>query len=211
MHYTGMKFTFRNSSQAVEPSQKVGFDEPDDTKELKHLSEPVLAEVARDAETMIASQYRSHLASEQRGFAILGIGLTTSTVLAGAYLTINRTEINGLLFANSAFWLAAGQSISATLAIWSVWPRQFHIPGNEPKNWLPEHWPSGVRRTLKQTRLEQSKILKNRIADNRGTAKLKARLQQASIAIGFFSVLLSGVFTLYGVNCIISAEYLFLR
>jgi hypothetical protein len=195
-----MKFPFYNSTQQADVPK------PDVTLELRQLSELVLTEIVREAETMIASQYQSHLASEQRGLAILGIGLTTSIVLTGAYLTIDRTVSNGILLANASFWLVAGLSISASLALCSVWPRTFHIPGNEPKNWLPEYWPSGVKRTLKQTRLEQCKVVQGQISDNRRTANLKASLQRFSILVGCISVLLCGAYTICAVDFTIAAK-----
>jgi hypothetical protein len=195
-----MKFPFCNSTQQSDAPK------PDVTLELRQLSEQVLTEIVREAETMIASQYQSHLASEQRGLAIFGIGLTTSSVLTGAYLTIDRTVSNGILLANSSFWLAVGLSISASLALCSVWPRTFNIPGNEPKNWLPEHWPAGVKRTLKQTRLEQCKVVQDRISDNRKTANRKARLQRFSILVGGISVLLCGAYTICAVDFTIAAK-----
>jgi hypothetical protein len=183
VHSAIMKLSLFNSTKVVDVSC------------LSQLSEPVLAKIVAEGEAMVAAQFQSHLSSEQRGLSVLGICLTAATALVGAYLTVDRIKLNGDLLASSSLWLAISLMISAAFSLGSVWPRKVHIPGNEPKNWLPQHWPAGVKRTLKQTRVEQCKVLQTQISENRQSAQLKARLQRTSIICGFLAVLVGGAYT----------------
>jgi hypothetical protein len=174
--------------------------ESDEIYSLKHLSEPVLTEVVREAETMIASQYKSHVASEQRGLAIFGFCLTTATALSGAYVAVDKTKINGELLSNVSLIQAVFLIFAGIFSGISIWPRKIDIPGNEPKNWAPKHWPSGVRRDMKQTRLEQCKVLQKQISENRKVGRLKAQLQRTSIIIAFISVIFCVGYIVYKIE-----------
>lgn len=145
-----------------------------------------------EAQTMLASQYQSHLASEQRGFTLTGLTLAAASAAIATLVTNSKFENLSTFESKVILWFTVGLFLAASLSIASIWPQRISIPGNEPQNWLPEHWPEG-RRTLKSAKLEQAKILQSQIHGNRKVAMRKAILQRASITCAFAVSLISAI------------------
>ena len=163
------------------------------TESLKELKEDVLREIIREAEVMMQAQVVTHLASDQRGFTFGGLALTAGTGALGGAIALMKAQQPDANVALVAGFAAIGLILSGSIAIASALPRQICLPGNEPKNWKPEHWPPGAPRSTKQVRLEQAKVLQSQISSNRLTAKFKARMQLISFVISYLTCAICGI------------------
>ena len=157
------------------------------TEQLQLLREEVLDEVIREAEVMIQAQFQSHLATDQRAFTFGGLTLTAATAALGAAIALSRADPPAMDLAGIAGIFSAGLAFAGGLAVLTALPRSICLPGNEPKNWKPEHWPTNATRDRKQARLEQAKVLQSQIGKNRRTAKRKAFGQLTRFAIAYLT------------------------
>ncbi len=162
-----------------------------DVNGLYELSEKVLALILEDAHMMIAAQLESHLSTNQRGFAIASIALAGATAVSGTYFALDQAEIP--VHQAPMVTLTIGFLISALLAVISVRPTAFCLPGNEPKNWLPSTWEDGVSRNTKRAVFEKLKILQSQIQQNKTLAVRRALLQTISFACAAVTVIVFGV------------------
>jgi len=171
---------------------------PVDVKQLQHLPEEVLSEIVKESNEKLSAQFTSHMATEQRGFALAGLALAAATTSISSYLSMtkDKTALDNLVCAYLVF--SVGMIASALCSLFSVRPKKFHIPGSEPKNWLLETWPANTKKNLKTTRLEQLKITQSRISSNEETARRKAFLQISSLAVAFLTVACSGYLVFLG-------------
>ena len=91
--------------------------------------------------------------------------------------TERPNEVLGLI----AFVFVLAILSFATLALWTVVPRKFRIPGNQPSNWHKENWrwqDKGFN--LKSARVEQAACLEEQIVANREHLDSAGRLMRIS-------------------------------
>jgi hypothetical protein len=171
---------------------------PTDVKQLQYLPEEVLTEIVLESKEKLSAQFTSHLATEQRGFTLGGLALAAVTTSISGYLSIDEEQSQNVSLVCAYLVFSIGMGVSALLSLISVRPKRFHIPGSEPKDWFLSTWPSGRKRDLKTTRLEQLKITQGRIEKNERVAASKAWLQISSLAVAGITVAVSGHLVFFG-------------
>lgn len=168
--------------------------ESDDLSSLYSLSEDLIREAVREGELKVASQFQSHLATEQRGYTIAGLTLTLATGAMAAYSASRQKDAPFHDIGPLAITLTVGLLFSTVISILSVWPTQFHQPGNHPKNWLPRNWNAPHKKSkAKWAMVEQANALQIQISDNALTARIRAHRQRLSILVVFITVTITGL------------------
>lgn len=164
-----------------------------DFEALRSFDREVLDEIVREAEMRLQAQFAAAAASDQRGMAWAGFMIASATAALAAAASLAIAGDHKILaittLAFSALILAA-----TFLAAKSVRPGKFCFPGNEPENWLPQHWHGHGTITLdmKQARLEQAHALQGQIRDNVEWADKAGKLLEYSMDVAMGAVLLAG-------------------
>ncbi len=163
---------------------------------LEKLDEAVLAEVVREGELLVASQFQSSFAADQRALTLAGIALTVATALLGLLIAerLPTTIIAEAPLRLIALLVALALIGGAMAAVHAALPARFFFPGNEPRNWLPEHWSESQRRRydLPTARIEQAEALQHVIDANRAIAARQALWIRRSV-LWCFGALISGL------------------
>lgn len=156
----------------------------DDDKQydgLRDLDVSILDEIVREGSARLEAQLQIAIAADQRALTLAGFQITAATgAVAGGAALMTSDEPRQLL-ALIAFLFSLAVLISAGIALWTVLPRKFRIPGNCPLNWLKNHWrwhDKGF--DLKAARVEQAACLAEQIADNRKLLDWTAQLMRIS-------------------------------
>lgn len=163
---------------------------------LEKLDEPVLAEVVREGEMLVASQFQASFAADQRALALAGIALTVATALLGLLIAEKLPEAlipEGAL-RTIALLVALALIGGAMAAVHAALPSRFFFPGNEPRNWLPQLWGGQPRKRfdLAAARIEQAEALQHVIDANRAIATRQARWIRRAV-LWCFGALASGL------------------
>jgi hypothetical protein len=162
---------------------------------LRQLDSKVLAEVIREGEARIVAQFTAATAADQRALTWAGFVITITTATAGGSVTLVLSgkflplAVIGALF-------SALLSISAFLAVRTVRPKKFALPGNLPENWLPEEWEPDCPIDMKQARIEQARCLNNQIDDNARWAAETAKQLSESMGLALVAVILASAYSL---------------
>ena len=167
---------------------------PINVGDLYLLPDKLLDEAIREGELKVSAQFQSRLATEQRGYTILGLTLTMTAAAMAAYTSSRQPNGLDAKLAQISFTFAAGLFISTMCSTWSIWPERFYQPGNEPKNWLPQKWhvPEG-KCQLKWAKVEQANALQIQIKGNALDARIRAGRQRASIAIAILTAITAAI------------------
>lgn len=173
--------------------------------DLAKLDEPVLAEVVREGELLLASQFQSSFAADQRALALAGIALTVATGLIGLLLAEKLPTGSASDPALRAIALVVALALigGAMAAIHAALPARFFFPGNEPRNWLPGLWSARERPRfdLPTARLEQAEVLQGMIDANKAIAAAQAKWIRRSV-LWCFGSLVAGLLAAAGIYAI---------
>jgi hypothetical protein len=84
--------------------------------------------------------------------------------------------------------------VAAWSALSTVQPGMFFLPGNNPANWLPEHWKcvGTDRKKMQRARYEQAEQISRHIAENAENAKLRAMKMTRSFEWAKRTIWISG-------------------
>jgi hypothetical protein len=169
--------------------------------DLAKLDEPVLAEVVREGELLLASQFQSSFAADQRALALAGIALTVATGLVGLLLAekLPTGPVSDRALRMIALVVAMALIGGAMAAIHAALPARFFFPGNEPRNWRPGLWSARERPRfdLLTARLEQAEVLQGMIDANKAIAAAQAKWIRWSV-LWCFGALVAGLLAAAG-------------
>ena len=148
---------------------------------LRELDEQILEEAVREGTARLEAQLQVATAADQRALTLAGFQITAATgAVAGGVALMTANAPNELL-ALIAFLFALAILTFAGIALWTVVPRKFKIPGNQPLNWRKDRWrwqEHGF--TIKSARVEQAACLEEQITGNRKQLDSAALLMRAS-------------------------------
>lgn len=161
--------------------------------QLRLLEERILAEVVREGEARLAAQFAAATAADQRGAAWSGFVITLTVASVSATATLGLDGKN-LALAVITGLLSGLLAIAALIAVRTIRPLPFHLPGNLPENWLPAEWETGRKHDMQQARIEQAKCLNNQIDDNAAWANDVAKDMALSMGLTATSVLLAAMY-----------------
>jgi hypothetical protein len=175
-------------------------------EELARLDGAVLAEVVREGEMLVASQFQASFAADQRALTLAGIALTVATGLVG--LLIAEKLPTGIVsdagLRTLALVVALALIAGAMAAVHAALPAKFFFPGNEPRNWLPAQWSSRERPRydLTTARIEQAQVLQAVIDANKAIAARQAVWIRRSVLWCFGALVtgLLGAVVLYAIS-----------
>jgi hypothetical protein len=152
--------------------------------DLGRLEDEVLKEVVREAEARLGAQLQIATAADQRALTFAGFLIATATAALGAGLALLTRVPTDFTLAAVSLGFALGILAAAAIAMYTIWPRTFAIPGNEPENWLPENWASGGNDlTIKRARVEQATCLQDMLKRNAVAARTAAKRMRLSMAV----------------------------
>jgi hypothetical protein len=171
-----------------------GVSTSNDFESLRALSDDVLAEIVREGETRVLAQLQIATAADQRALTFAGFLVAAATAALGGGIALMKATNPDPILAAVAFVFAFGALIGSGLAMVTVWPRKFAIPGNEPINWLPAEWRwQNKGFSLKEARVEQACCLQEAILKNQRAARKAAELMHWSMYASAGSVAAAGL------------------
>lgn len=139
---------------------------------------------------LLQAQLSIATAADQRGLTWGGLLLTGATAALGGGVALLLKKSADQTLSYLALLLAGGLFISAWLAISTVKPKLFCLPGNTPGSWLPSAWDcfGTDKEKVQKARRDQAAQLDKFIQDNAETAKTSAGRMKWSFGIAVFSV-----------------------
>lgn len=133
-------------------------------------------EALREGEVRLQAQLEIANAADQRALSWTNLILVTSTAsLGGLFALINSQNPNYFLIVIAAVF-STGASFSAWVAITTIQPELFCLPGNMPGSWRPEEWAckGSERKKIEASRREQAEQINSHILENADQAKRRA-------------------------------------
>lgn len=172
----------------------------EDFDEFSKLPISLQKEAIREGEARLQAQLAVAAAADARGIAWGGLLTAAVTASLGAGIALMSAEKPDYALAVLAICFAAALLMASGLAISTVAPEEFDLPGNTPTYWLPPNWgcAGSARRMEARARLEQAECLANAVKANRDRAALKAKNMKRSFAIAFSAIGL-GSFCLFAI------------
>lgn len=162
---------------------------------FKTLPVELQKEALREGELRLAAQFATASAADQRALTWGGLLIAAATAsLGGGIALLTKTPPDvGLALLALAF---AGAILRAAwLALSTVVPASFALPGNHPCSWLPDQWEcsgtDGVK--IAQARAEQADHIDACITENRDYAEANGRIMRRSFTWALWTVLVSSV------------------
>lgn len=142
---------------------------------------------------LLGAQLAIATAADQRAlsWAALLIGGATGALGGGiALLTQSRPDP---LLAILAILFAAALLAACHLAIDTISPTLFCVPGNRPSNWLPEEWDPGDDdvAAIAKARAQQAEQIDEFIKRNDAVATANGAKMRRSIGIAFWAVVVA--------------------
>ena len=125
---------------------------------MRRFEPAVLAEIIREGEARLNTQLQIANAADGRALSIAGFETTAATAALGAGIALAGGDHKDLWLTILALIFSVVMVATAMLAVSTVRPARFSVPGNNPKNWLPDQWlgrQSGDY-SLIQARVEQA-------------------------------------------------------
>ncbi len=154
------------------------------------LPEVLQKEALREGEMLLQAQLTVASAADQRALTWGGLLLTGATAsLGGAFALMFKTPPQPLI-THSALLFAAELFIAAGLAISTVAPKLYCMPGNQPSSWLPDAWEckGDDEAKIAQARREQAAQLDKFIEENTAVARSRAGRMHWSFGMAFFAL-----------------------
>lgn len=161
---------------------------------LRDLDAETLAEVIREGEARIEAQFSAATAADQRALSWAGFVVTITMATTAGSITLISSNIL-LPLAIIGVLLSSLLAISAFLAVGTVLPKKFSLPGNLPENWLPDEWERGFGHNLAQARIEQARCLNDQIDDNAKWAGETAKQLSESMALALTAVMVAALYS----------------
>jgi hypothetical protein len=157
---------------------------------LLSLADDVLGEVVREGERRLDAQLQIATAADQRALTVAGFQIASATAAMGGGVALISKVKPDYPVALLALAFATALLLAAALAVHTVRPRRFNIPGNSPKGWLPENWIGAGKGdfSLRQARMEQAACLADAIADNNDLGAWAAKHLRRSLDLTLYAV-----------------------
>ena len=163
--------------------------------ELRKFDKPILDEVVREGEMMLAAQLAMATAADQRALTFSGFLIATGTAALGgtAAMILSTSPSWGLVLLGGGY--AVGLIAAAGLAIWSAKPGLFSIVGNEPASWHPAQWRIGPAGPFspKQARIEQAENLQSQLSSNAEDLKRNGRYMTLAVSLAFAATVIAAL------------------
>jgi len=162
---------------------------------MRRFEPAVLAEIIREGEARLDTQLQIANAADGRALSIAGFETTAATAALGAGIALAGGDHKDLWLTILALIFSVVMVATAMLAVSTVRPARFSVPGNNPKNWLPDQWlgrQSGDY-SLIQARVEQAACLEAAIADNMRWIEKAGIRVRLSIDLALGAVAVAGV------------------
>src|SRR6476620_6138339 len=102
---------------------------------LRELDDEVLTEVVQEGRDRLAAQLQVATAADQRALTLGGFQITAATGAVAGGVALMTPDQPKEVLALVAFLFALAVLGLAGVALWTVVPRKFKIPGNQPLNW----------------------------------------------------------------------------
>lgn len=159
------------------------------------LPEQLQREALREGELRIQAQLTVAAAADQRALTWAGFVITGATALFAAGFAIIVSAEGDDELTVLALVIGTALLVSAGIAVWSVRPGLFCLPGNRPGLWLPGSWKcvGSPEAKIAQSRLDQAAQLDAHIRENANAAGDRAKLMRTSMGIAFFSIGAAGI------------------
>jgi hypothetical protein len=147
-------------------------------------------EAIREGEELLSAQLDVASDADRRALSWIGFILTAAIAALAAGFTLVTKEPRNFQLGSLALTVGVLLLSAAWLAILSVKPEQFCLPGSDPENWLPSEWDCTGDESEKIGRAyqEQAFLLSIRIKDNMGSAARRAKLLTGSIGTASFAI-----------------------
>jgi hypothetical protein len=161
---------------------------------LRRFEADVLSEIVKEGEARLQAQLQIATAADQRALTFAGFQIASATgALAGGVALVSKDGPEFLLAA-LALGFAAFMLYCAYLALRTVRPAMFSIPGNRPNGWLPENWlaSAGGDFSIKIARIEQAACIDEAIIDNDKIISRSAKTMHRSMDLTLRTVGISG-------------------
>lgn len=162
---------------------------------MRRFAPEVLAEIVREAEARLSTQLQIASAADGRALSIAGFETTAATAALGAGIALAQGDHKDLWFTVLALLFSVVMVGTAVLAVSTVRPAKFSVPGNNPKNWLPDQWLGSALGdfSLTQARIEQAACLEAAISENSKWIEKAAARVRLSIDFALGAVAVAGV------------------
>lgn len=134
---------------------------------LRSLDDEVLQEAIREGEARLEAQLLIATAADQRALTLAGFQISAGTAALAGGIALMTTGNSNPVLAFIALTFALGVLAASGIALWTVVPRRFKTPGNQPLNWRKEMWrwqDKGFG--IKSARVEQAACLEEHIEAN---------------------------------------------
>jgi len=149
---------------------------------FKSLPEDLQKEALREGDLRLASQLAIATSADQRALTWGGFLIAAATASLGGGIALLTKTSPDITLSALALVFAAAILRAAWLAISTVVPASFALPGNHPASWLPNEWEcNGTdERKIAQARAEQADHLDVCINENREYAEMNGRIMRHS-------------------------------
>lgn len=145
----------------------------------------VAKEIIRMAELRIQAQLTITIGANQRAATLCGIFATASLASVGAAAAVIQTTAQIGLFL-AALTAATFLFSAAVCCVLAIWPADFNVVGNEPRNWLTK---DTLRDPLPHTQCYESENYQVKLDANNKLIKKCASLFKAGAILGCASPL----------------------
>lgn len=155
------------------------------------LPEKLQLEALREGETLLQTQLTVATAADQRALSWAGLLLTGASASLGGAFALQIKAGSAAELQLLAVLVSAALFISAWLAIRTVAPKPYCLPGNTPGSWLPAEWNciGSTSKKIANARRDQASQIHKFIEANAQVAKENAVQMRLSVGIAFFAVL----------------------
>jgi hypothetical protein len=162
---------------------------------LRRFKPEVLAEIVREAEARLNTQLQIASSADGRALSIAGFETTAATAALGAGIALAQRSQSDPWFTILALVFSVVMVCTAVLSVSTVRPAKFSVPGNNPKNWLPDQWLGGEScdYSLTQARIEQAACLETAIFENSVWIEKAAARVRLSIDVALGCVGVAGI------------------
>lgn len=162
--------------------------------DLRNLSRDVLDEVVREGELRLEAQLQIATAADQRALTFAGFQITAGTASLAGGVALMTAQSPDYLLALIALIFALAILIAAGITLWTVVPRKFKTPGNQPLNWAKSAWRwSDKGFDMKAARVEQAACLEESIDANQTHFKWAAETMHVSFYVTVIAATVSAI------------------